>query len=874
MLHGRDREQAAIERLLSSARTGASGALVLRGEPGAGKSALLGHAVEQAGEMRILRGAGIESEAELPFAALHMLLRSELGRIPALPEAQARALQGALGLGSVAPENRFLVGLAVLSLLAEIAGEGSLLCLIDDTQWLDQASLDALTFVARRLDAEGIALAFATRHPDDPAGLPELTLRGMDRDSALALLPADLAPAVRDRILDEADGNPLALLELPADLTPEQRAGHLAPYTKIPVTSRVRQAFLRQITALPERAQLMLAVLAADDTGSLAVILRAGERFGAGAGDLEAAEQARLVQVAGQAVTFRHPLIRPAAYQNVPLTTALAVHRALAGVLDGHEHADRRAWHLAAATVEPAEDVAAELVRAAERAQTRSGYAAMAAAYERAADLTPDPGKRSVRLAAAAVAASDGGRLDHADRLADLASADVSDPVALAHLIQVRAHVLVEKGAYARASEVIAGGAEQVAPLEPELAGYLYLEAIRCAWYAAEPELAVRAAERMPAVDVPLVRGALGLAALLGGNVRAALPHMERLTTDPDISGLGIPGRLFLAQVALAAGRYTLSEQVAAQAVADCLARGMNGWLVIGLGARMRALACLGRYREMLEAREDGMPLVGDPGLLDGPLALARAELGEDPRTGVGAVVGAGSGADAAWALGRLELSAGRPEAALKAMESFSGPAHAPLSIFMAPDVVEAAVRLRSDALARAACDRYVEWAEAVGLPSALAVAARCQALVTDSEERYGHAVHLHAGGEQPQEEARTRLLYGEWLRRARRRAESRTHLRAALETFDGLGMTLWAERARAELRLTGDVPAAPRRDDDPLSVLTAQERQVVRLAAAGASNRDIAAQLFLSPRTVGYHLYKAFPKLGIASRSQLAALI
>ncbi|WP_343046196.1 helix-turn-helix transcriptional regulator [Nonomuraea typhae] len=622
----------------------------------------------------------------------------------------------------------------------------------------------------------------------------------------------------------------------------------------------------------------MLAVLAADDTGSLAVILRAGERFGAGAGDLEAAEQARLLQVAGQAVTFRHPLIRPAAYQNVPLTTALAVHRALAEVLDGHEHADRRAWHLAAATVAPDEDVAAELVRAAERAQTRSGYAAMAAAYERAADLTPDPGRRSVRLAAAAVAASDGGRLDHADRLADRASADVSDPMALAHLIQVRAHVLVEKGAYARASEVIAGGAEHVAPLEPELGGYLYLEAIRCAWYAAEPELAVRAAARMPAVDVPLVRGALGLAALLGGNVRAALPHMERLTTDPDISGLGIPGRLFLAQVALAAGRYTLSEKVAAHAVADCLDRGMNGWLVIGLGTRMRALACLGRYQEMLEAREDGMPLVGDPGLLDGPLALARAEMGEDPRAATGTFAGAGAlagvGADVAWAVGRLELSAGRPEAALKAMEPFSGPAHTPLSIFMAPDVVEAAVRLRSDAQARTASDRFAEWAEAVGLPSALAVAARCQALVTDSEEHYGHAVHLHADGEQPQEEARTRLLYGEWLRRARRRAESRTQLRAALETFDRLGMTLWAERARAELRLTGDVPAAPRRDDDPLSVLTAQERQVVRLAATGASNRDIAAQLFLSPRTVGYHLYKAFPKLGIASRSQLAALI
>ncbi|MFE0146273.1 AAA family ATPase [Nonomuraea sp. NPDC059007] len=867
MLHGRGDEQTAVERLLDSARDGDSGALVIRGEPGAGKSALLRHAAERAGDLRTLRGAGVESEAELPFAALHLLLRGELGRLDALPQAQAEALRGALGLGALAPENRFLVGLAVLSLLAEIAGDGSLLCVVDDAQWVDQASLDALVFAARRLDAEGIALIFATRDAAEPAGLPELVLRGVDRAAATALLPADLAPAVRERILDEADGNPLALLELPAVLTPEQRAGRLAPYTKIPVTSRVRQAFLGQITALPEAAQLVLAVLAADDTGSLGVVLRACEEFGAGIEDLESARRARLVEVAGQEVSFRHPLIRPTAYQNVPLTTAPAVHRALAGALDGREHADRRAWHLAAATAAPDEDVAAELVRVAERAQTRAGYAAMAAAYERAAELTPDPDLRSVRLAAAAVAASDGGRFEHADRLADRASG-IGDPLALAHLLQVRAHVHVQQGAYAEAARVIVAGAGRIAQLDPERAAYLYLEAIRCAWFGTAAEPALRAAALMPPVDVPLVGGALGVAAMMGGEVPKAVALMDRLLVDPDISGLGIPGRLFLAQVALAAGRPSLADEVAARAVADCRARGMDGWLIVGLNARMQALACLGRYQDMIEAREDGTPLVGDPALLDGPLAFAHAELGDEERGR------SGGGAVGAWALGRLELALGRPEAALKAMEPVAGAAYAPFSLFMLPDRVEAALRVRDTATAEMLAGRYTEWAQAVGLPSALAVAARCAALVADDEERFALAVQLHEGGEQPQEEARTRLLYGEWLRRARRRAEARTQLRGALADFDGLGMSLWAERARAELRLTGDVPAAPRRADDPLSVLTAQERQVVRLAATGASNRDIAAQLYLSPRTVGYHLYKAYPKLGIAARSELAALV
>ncbi|MET7335139.1 AAA family ATPase [Nonomuraea sp. NPDC005650] len=892
MLYGRATEQAQVDQLLEDARSGRSGVLVVRGQPGMGKSALLGHMTERAAGVRVLRGVGIESEAELPYAALQLLLRPELDRIDELPEAQAAALQGALGLGTATPENRFLVGLAVLSLLAEVAGEGALLCLVDDAQWFDRASIDALVFVARRLDAEGVALVFAGREEFRPQGLPELWLDGVDRDAAVALLAeraGDLTPSVRERVLDEAEGNPLALMELPSALTAEQRAGQFSPFATIPVASRVQEAFQRQIRALPGTAQSLLAVLAADDLGDLGIVLRAAESFSARLIDLEAAEQARLVTVNGAAVAFRHPLIRAAAYQNVPLTARLAVRRALAEVLVGGEHADRRAWHLAAATTAPDEEVARELELAAERARTRAGYAAMAAAYERAAELTPDPAKRSVRLAAAAVAASDAGQPTRAGALADRASQEIRDPLALAHLIQVRAHREFEQGTPAAAGGLIIGGAERVLPLDAERAAYLLVEAVRCAWYAGDPELAGRAAKllrALPEIGSPLVSGAIGLAALLEGDLENAVTPIQELVLEPDQSEFQVPGLLFVAQLCAPIGRYGLGEAAAARVEAECRAHGMGGWLAGAMETRLHAQTLLSRSREVAARLEEIIPVVGDLGqansvvALTALLALARAELGDEEGCRAAAAAAfeqAGARglhlaeAIAVAGLGRLELTLGRPEASLAILERIPAAAGA---LFFAPDQVEAAVRAGEPERARVPLAYYLDWAARVGLPSAHAVALRCRALVEDDEGLYEEAVRLHEQGEQPHERARTQLLYGEWLRRARRRAAARAQLRGALETFDRLGMALWAERARAELRATGDVPAAPRQADDPLSVLTAQERQVVRLAATGASNRDIAAQLYLSPRTVGYHLYKAFPKLGITSRAELAGLI
>ncbi|MEV0201758.1 AAA family ATPase, partial [Nonomuraea sp. NPDC050691] len=819
MLYGRAAEQAQVDRLLANARSGRSGVLVVRGQPGIGKTALLGHLAERAAGVRVLHGVGIESEAELPYAALHLLLRSELHRIDVLPEAQAGALQGALGLGAAAPDNRFLVGLAVLSLLAEVAGDGALLCLVDDAQWFDRASIDALVFVARRLDAEGVALVFAGREEFHPQGLPELWLDGVDRDAAVTLLAEstrDLAPKVRDRVLEEARGNPLALIELPSTFTSEQQAGQLNPFTTIPVANRVQQAFQQQIRALPDRAQALLAVLAADDTGDLGIVLRAAGSFSAGLADLEAAEQAKLVTVNGAAVAFRHPLIRAAAYQNMPLTSRLAVRRALAEVLDGGEHADRRAWHLAAATTTPDEDVARELELAAERARTRSGFAAMAAAYERAAELTPDTAKRSVRLAAAAVAASDAGQPTRAGSLADRASEEIQDPLALAHLIQVRAHREFEQGSQAAAGELIIAGAERVARLDAERAAYLIVEAVRCGWYAGDPGLAEQAASllrALPKIGSPLVSGALGLAALVNGDLKDAVTLMQELVLAPDLSALQVPGLLFMAQLCAPIGRYGQGEAAAARVEAECRAHGMGGWLTTAVETRLQAQMLLGRYREAATKLEEIIPVIGDLGQRNGAvaltalLALACGELGDEQgcRTAAAAVFEqAGmrglrtAEAVAVAGLGRLELALGRPKASLGILERLSA-ANAPVSVFFAPDRIEAAVKAREPERAREPLAYYLNWAASVGVPSADAVVLRCRALVENDEDLYEEAMRAHEQGEQPHEQARTRLLYGEWLRRARKRAAARAQLRAALETFDRLGMVLWAERARAE---------------------------------------------------------------------------
>ncbi|GIH92925.1 AAA family ATPase [Planobispora siamensis] len=950
MLRGRAGEQAEIDRLLAAARAGTSGVLVVRGQAGIGKSALLDYAHERAEGFRVLRGTGVEPEAELPFAALHLLLRSGLDRIDALPPAQAAALRGALGLGAAAPENRFLVGLATLSMLAELAGDGSLLCLVDDAQWLDRASLDTLLFAARRLEAEGVVLIFAAREGLPAAGLPELHLHGLDRTAAAGLLSPDMSPDVRERIIEEAQGNPLALIELPAALTAGQRAGRLNPVEVIPVTGRVQEAFEARIRSLPEPAQEALLVLAADGRGTLGGLVRAG----VSPADLEPAERARLITVDDAGAAFRHPLIRAAAYRNAPLARRLAAHRALARALDGEEDADRRAWHLAAATAAPDEEVAAELERAAERARTRTGHAAVAAAYERAAELTPDPARRSARLAAAAVAAGDAGLMRRANALAAEVSGDLDDPATIAHLTQARAHLEFERGTPAAAGRIIADGARRAAghpgrPVTggPERAAYLWVEAIRCAWFSGETGLAAEAEAELsrlmghalaehagpagsgaaagagadagagapgavPWFRAPLLTGTLGLARFVAGDVAAAVPLMTTLAEGYETAELGVPGLLMAASLGVPLGRPDLCERLAARVIEDCRERGMVAWLTLAAQDRLVARVGQGEYGEARSELDEALGLAAElrqdhrVAHLTCVLAWLLAHRGDERGCREAAEEGlryagphglALASATGAWALGLLELSLGRAQEALAHLEGVSPERAFTAAVQFAPDQVEAAVRAGHPDRAREPLERYLEWARHVRRPESDAIALRCRALAEDEEEHFAMAVHAHAkaeehstgaapghggvefaravsghgGGGQPYQHARTRLVYGEWLRRARRRADARTQLRAALEIFDRLGAELWAERARAELRATGDVPAAPRRDGDPLSVLTQQERRIVAMAATGASNRDIAARLFLSPRTVGYHLYKAFPKLGVSSRAELS---
>ncbi|MGW0589956.1 AAA family ATPase [Streptosporangium sp. NPDC002607] len=887
MLYGRSSEQTDIERLLAEARAGQSGALVIRGQAGIGKSALLRYAATRAEGMRVLRGVGIESEAELPFAALHLLLRTGLDRIRALPDAQAAALSGALGLGDIAPENRFLVGLATLSLLSELAGDGALLCLIDDAQWFDRASIDALVFAARRLEAEGVVMIFAARAGFHAAGLPELRLGGLDGAAAAALLPADLPPQVRERLIEESDGNPLALVELPAALTAEQRAGRLSPVGAMPVADRVREAFQKQIAALPEPARAALLIAAADGSGELETVAAAG----ASLQGLESAERSRLIEIRGTTIGFRHPLIRSAAYQSAPVTRRLAVHRALADALTGSaavDAADRRAWHLAAAVLGSDEGVARELGEAAERARTRSGYAASAAAYERAAELTADPVRRSGRLAAASLAASDAGLMGRAAALADSVTSDVADPDVITALIQVRAHREFELGTPLAAGRIILDGVPRVAARSSEWATWLLVETVRCAWFAGDARLAEEAAaslRALPETGSPLVSGALGLTCLLSGDIEEGIRLMGEAVDGHALAGLGVPGLTFTASLCLPLGRAVHYEEITGQIVVECQRSGMIGWLAFAFQDHGLAQGWLCRYGEARAALDAGLRLAVDLGHehrvshLMCSLGWVLAHQGDVERCrataeeGIARADGQGQALAAAigrWALGLLELGLGRPDAALRQLEAISLTGIAVLS---AADQVEAAVRAGRPERAKEPLARYLAWARHVRQPSPDAIALRCRALVEGDEAHFAYAVRCHEAAGQPYEQARTRLAYGEWLRRARRRADARSQLRGALEIFDRLGAEPWAERARAELRATGDVPAAPRKADDPLSVLTPRERQIVRLAANGASNRDIAAQLFLSPRTVGYHLYKAFPKLGITSRSQLAAV-
>ncbi|AQZ67884.1 putative transcriptional regulator [[Actinomadura] parvosata subsp. kistnae] len=918
MLWGRAGEQKVVEELLDRAREGRSGVLVLRGEPGIGKTSLLEYAGRRAEGMRVLRGVGIETEAEIPFASLHLLLRRALDRLPALPAPQAAALEGALGLRPAAGDDQLLVGAAVLSLLAELAEDGPLLCLVDDAHWLDQASAQALRFAAHRLHAEGVAMVFGARAGFDASGLPELRLSGLDRRSAVELL-ADaepgLAAPLRDRIVEESCGNPLALRELPRSATRRSplKGGPDGGYDGVdeggplPLPERIQSAYASRIAELPPDARTALLVMALTDGGDLGVIRQATDGLGVPASALAAAEDAGLVRLAGGRVEFTHPLMRTAAYQHGGYELRLRVHTLLARLLAGQP--DRRAWHLAAAATGPDEEAAQALEQAARRAKDRNGNAGAAAALARAADLTADPALKAGRLTSAAVAAADAGQPARAKHLVERAAELVTDPRSRARLAELRARIAFDEGTPYLAHDLLVAGAEHLTPPgahrtdEPEgrdrvAAGLMLIDAARNAWQLSDPAKVAEAADRLHALGLrpedglePAVRAVTGAAVLLREGPAGALPIMRGLVAaGARISEGAHALRINAAFVATIVGDFQAGRDISAAVAAECRANGEIGKLPIVHLTLASAELYLGRFRDAVATATEGLQLASDTGqpnragYLEGTLAWIAAAQGDAPRCVELAARGrdrfdvtriANDLAWAEWALALLDLGQGRFTEALGRFEAaMAGPVrHQMQAVYFAPDQVEAATRLGLPA--EEPLRRFEEWALAAELPWAEAVLHRCRALVEPgwdrAEEHFRQAVRLHALGERPWEAARTHLAFGERLRRERNKGSARPHLRAALETFERLGARPWAERARTELRATGDTTTSG--TEPAAQALSPQELQIVRLAAKGLTNKEIGAQLFLSPKTVSYHLYRAFPKLNVASRAQLAGL-
>lgn len=893
MLRGRTVEKAAIDGLLSDARNRISGALVLRGEPGIGKTALLDYAQHSADGMRVLRCTGAESEAALPYAGLSLVLRPILDLADTLPETQRRALHGAFGLGE-GGSDQFAISAAVLSLLAEAAEQTPLLCLVDDAHWLDRSSLAALLFAARRLDREGAAIVFATRDYADTlvsTGLKELMLTGLDADdAALVLAEYDgLTDAQRTQLIAETHGNPLALQELPA------LAATSTGHGPLPLTSRVLDAFHHQIRALPRACQTLLLVAAADDTGDLSTLLSAAAELAVTGADLQPAEENRLVTVSAGTLAFRHPLVRSAVYHGAVLCDRLAAHAALGSVYGSQQDADRRAWHLAVAVTGCDEQVAADLELAADRAVARGSFDTATSGYERAAQLSKNADAATPRLIRACETALHGGRSAWARSRAERALPSVTDPALQARLIAVRARAEHNAGELRLSHELLSQGAAMVAQKDPERAFWLVAEALHTAWSVpADPDMFARTIDQFDAVglpaDHPLTSVAWlarwGTAAMLGRDT-STYPPLDKLITDARAAGATAGPRILteVANCAFAAGRDADAAAVAADNVADARRHGAIEPLPDALGIVTLSNTMLGRHREALMSGTESARLGEHTGLRNwtayaaSTLAYLSAVEGDEAACLAYADTVARDSSSflsaTAWsqvARALLDLGHGRVQDALDRLlrvSTGSARLHS-ASVRSMPDLVEAAARLGRVEEAADALKAYENWAIAVRQPWVDALVARCRALTateSEAEPYFLSAISQHE--DRPFDRARTELLYGEWLRRMRRKTDARVHLDLSLQTFEDLGCTPWAARARNELGASG-AAATKLPSSDVFASLTPQELQIVMLASQRISNRDIATQLFLSPRTVAYHLYKAYPKLGISSRSDL----
>ena len=905
MLYGRDEERAKIGALLDDARVSRSGALVIRGEAGIGKSALLEDARARAGDMHVLAARGVGSEAELPFAALHQLLRPALTHVDALPTPQATALRSALGLAEGGGQERFLVFSACLSLLSELAEERPVLCLVDDAHWLDAASSDALQFVARRLDAEGIVLLFAAREGEsrvfEAADIRSVTLRGLGVDAAVALLERvgiQAAPIVRERLLAQTGGNALALVELPTALSERQLSGDEPLPDVLPMTHQLEKVFYERVRRLPDATRLVLLVAAADDSETVGVVTRAGERLGAGAGALDAAEHAGLVLVHRTRLEFRHPLIRSAVYGAATSSEQRAAHQALAEVLADDGDQDRRAWHLAASTIEPDEEVVRALEEAAVRSAERAGHMAAAKALTRAAELSADPGRRGRCLVRAATNLSLAGRDEHAVAIAKQALQVVEEPELRAELAHIRELAAVRSGRPHDVVPVLVDAARNVAPSNPAMAMQLLVDAADAVWNGGDREgyldvTRLAATVARPAGDVTSRMFADSLAGF-GAMIRGDTAEGVRLLGAVAMWGDATDEPRQVVWASYAAQWLGDEERFGVlidRAARLARTRGELGILADALGMRAGQRALTQQFEEAAIAATEALQLARELGAQNlelYPLAAlgivsAVRGLDDEARKHADRVLELANAnglrlraSMAVYAIALVDLGRARWAQALEGLDSLLEGGSRSLDPFAGhifPDKIEAAVRASRPEVAKAALPLFEAWVGYSGAPSAQPRLAVSRALLAEGDEATQHFEEARALGAQarPFDFGRTQLLYGEHLRRVGRRADARIQLRAALDAFERLRAEPWAERARGELRASGET--ARRRDPNTVDQLTPQELQIARFVAQGLANKEVASQLFLSPRTIDSHLRNVFAKLGIKSRTQLARL-
>jgi DNA-binding CsgD family transcriptional regulator len=901
VLHGRESERARLAALIDDARHGRAGAIVIHGEAGVGKSALLDDLVAGAVDTCVLRTQGLESESPLAFAALHRLLRPFLALLDRLAVPQARALRVAFGQQDGPAVDPFLIAVATLSALTEAAEDSPVLCVVDDAHWLDDASANVLLFAARRVEADRVAMVFSARDGDLRTfrhdGVPALLIGGLEEPAARALLAERASEPLPDevcqRLLAQAGGNPLALVELPTVLTPAQLLGTTPLPARLPLTTGMERVFLQRCRRLPDAVQTLLLVAAADDSGQLATVRHAAAVLGVGARAVQEAERSGLLLTDGDSVRVRHPLVRSAVYQAATGLERREAHRALAEALSGVDDADRQAWHRAAAAEGPDEGVVAALERAAVRAERGGGHVAAAAAYERAAELSAGEQARAEHVFGAARNAWAAGQTIRASALAAQARDHADDRVLRADIDRLRGRIAFNVGSAVEAHRILMQAARAVAVDAPDRALQMAVVAtvlavyggdsgttlehtlidaeaapddparIRCLkqllvgvtaagrgdWVtAAEP---LRDAQQSGVqVDDPDVLANLGVAALHHGDDEAAYRCFSAMLSQGRERGAGmlvlytLP-RLVFSQ--MLAGNWAAGGSSAADAVALSISAGQPAMTATPLALLTLLAARQGKsdYDELL-TRVEGVAATHQLGILADPVHDVIR-----------------------WAKGARAAHDGDTSAALHHLSSMRVPA---IRRMAAVDRIDAAVRADDHPWAVKWLEELDTFAKGAHWPWALAVADHGRALLADAAQApvlFESSLAHHAGSGRPYERARTHLAYGEFLRRAQRRVDARSHLRLALEIFQDLHAEPFVTRAAQELRASGET--ARKRDPSTLTTFTPMELQVAQLVRQGLSNKEIAAQCWVSPRTVAFHLRNCFTKAGVTSRGELA---